>query len=177
MNLTINMRSVAATLLLTLGLEAGAVTAGDLFSDKLTFQGLNNPDVGPDQLRGKVTIVNFWATWCEACKVEIKEMETEFKTLFANEKFNMLFVSLDKEPQQSLDWIQKNTGNAAALAKYLFKDPEFKIADTLAIDSFPYTLVIGPDLKVLKVHKGFEEGKGSTAMLAKVAQEALNAMR
>jgi cytochrome c biogenesis protein CcmG/thiol:disulfide interchange protein DsbE len=157
--------------------SALAITNGDLFSEKIKFQGLNNPDIGPEQLKGKVSVINFWATWCEACKVEIKEMEKEFAGLFPNAKFNMMFVSLDKDPAASLEWIQKNTTNAAGLVKYLFKDPDFKIAEELQIDSFPFTVVIGPDLKIVLIQKGFEEGKGSTAAIAKAAEAALTSIK
>ncbi len=167
----------AVVFLVSNALTAFAIKNGDLFSEKIKFQGLNNPDIGPEQLKGKVTIINFWATWCEACKIEIKEMEKEFAGLFSNAKFNMMFVSLDKDPAASLEWIQKNTTNSAALIKYLFKDPEFKIAEELQIDSFPYTVVIGPDLKIVMIQKGFEEGKGSTAALAKAADAALTSIK
>lgn len=45
-------------------------------------------------LRGKVVLVNFWATWCSTCKVEIPSMEALVSTL-KDQPFKLLAISVD----------------------------------------------------------------------------------
>jgi len=156
--------------------RAFAVAEGEIMPE-VTISGHGSvAPISAEQMKGKVTMLNFWATWCAACKVEIKEMEHEYTELFKNAKFQMAFVSLDKNPQDSLDWLKSNVGNPDVLEKYLYQDSEFKVADMLAVDAFPMTVVIGPDLKILKIQKGFEEGKGTTKALSDAASGALKAL-
>lgn len=46
--------------------------------------------------RGKVVFINFWATWCATCKVEMPSMEKLYQR-FKDQGFEMLTVSVDKD--------------------------------------------------------------------------------
>lgn len=126
-------------------------------------------------LNGKVTIVNFWATWCAACKVELLEMEDLFKPLAAEKDFQMAFVSLDKESEKATEWFQSNLKEPDLFLKSLYMDSGFETADKLNVDAFPMTFVIGRDGKVAYVQNGFKEGESSTEKIAKLAAEMIRA--
>ena len=54
---------------------------------------------GPVQLadyKGKVLFINFWATWCGTCKVEMPSMEKLYQR-FKEYDFEMLTISVDKD--------------------------------------------------------------------------------
>lgn len=120
---------------------------------------------------GKVTILNFWATWCESCKVELVEMQQEFDGLFSRNDVLIRFVSLDKDPKKAIEYMTQKFGAGSNMLKALAFDSNFKVADTLGLDAFPFTIVLNKSGTVVKVHKGFKEGQGSTKAIAK---EALN---
>ncbi|MGZ9274542.1 MAG: TlpA disulfide reductase family protein, partial [Nitrospira sp.] len=52
--------------------------------------------VSLSQLRGKVVLLNFWATWCGPCRVEMPAMEQLYRTLPRRE-FEILAVSTDQQ--------------------------------------------------------------------------------
>ena len=62
----------------------------------VTFKNLEGQDVPLASLKGKVVIVNFWATWCEPCRVEIPWM-IDFQQKYADKGFTLLGVAMDEE--------------------------------------------------------------------------------
>lgn len=52
--------------------------------------------VSLSQLRGKVVLLNFWATWCGPCRVEMPAMEQLYRTLPRRE-FEILAISTDPQ--------------------------------------------------------------------------------
>ena len=120
---------------------------------------------------GSVTMINLWDTWCEACKVELAEMEKNLLPITGanGTKPNLMFVSLDKEPAKARDWFKQNTKATDAMIENLFSDAGFELAEKLEADSFPMTVVIGKDGKILHVERGFKEGKEGTEQVKKIA--------
>ncbi len=57
---------------------------------------LNNHLVALSDLRGKVVLLNFWATWCGPCRVEMPAMEELYRT-FPRKDFEILAVSIDAQ--------------------------------------------------------------------------------
>jgi peroxiredoxin len=112
---------------------------------------------------GKKTLINFWATWCDACKVELKEMRGEIAKVGADRQ--VLFVSLDKDSDKAKSWMTDQFKDSPEMTKSLYFDPSFKLADNLGVESFPMTLIVDERGKVLKIQEGFKEGSGSTAAL------------
>jgi len=62
----------------------------------VTFKDLEGKDVPLASLKGKVVVVNFWATWCDPCRVEIPWM-IGFQQKYADKGFTMLGVAMDDE--------------------------------------------------------------------------------
>jgi thiol-disulfide isomerase/thioredoxin len=62
---------------------------------------LNDHDVTLAQYKGKVVLVNFWATWCEPCRIEIPWM-IEFQKKFGPQGFTILGVSMDEDGKKAV---------------------------------------------------------------------------
>jgi thiol-disulfide isomerase/thioredoxin len=62
----------------------------------VTFTDLQGKSVSLSSLKGKVVVLNFWATWCEPCQVEIPWM-IEFQQKYEGRGFTVLGVAMDDE--------------------------------------------------------------------------------
>lgn len=120
---------------------------------------------------GQTTMINLWATWCDACKVELAEMESVLLPVAEKSggKVNLAFVSLDKEPEKARAWFQQNTKSKSSMMDRLYSDPSFDLADKLDADSFPMTIVVGRDGQILHVEKGFKDGAAGREQVKKIA--------
>jgi cytochrome c biogenesis protein CcmG/thiol:disulfide interchange protein DsbE len=67
----------------------------------VTIKGLDDKDVTLQQYKGEVVLVNFWATWCEPCKVEIPWM-IEFQQKYSPRGFTILGVSMDEDGKKAI---------------------------------------------------------------------------
>lgn len=71
--------------------SAAGVSAPDV-----TFKDLQGHDMAFSSLKGKVVLVNFWATWCEPCQMEIPWL-IGFQQKYGPKGFTLLGVAMDDE--------------------------------------------------------------------------------
>jgi thiol-disulfide isomerase/thioredoxin len=69
--------------------------SGGLLPD-VELKDLGGKDLTLSHYRGKVVLLNFWATWCEPCKAEIPEL-IELQQKYAARGFTVLGVDVDQE--------------------------------------------------------------------------------
>jgi thiol-disulfide isomerase/thioredoxin len=62
----------------------------------VTLKDLDGKDLSLSQYKGKVVLVNFWATWCEPCQVEIPWL-IEMQQKYAAKGFTVLGIAMDEE--------------------------------------------------------------------------------
>lgn len=70
--------------------------AGGEPEPQLTLKDLDGKDVSLNDYKGKVVLVNFWATWCEPCRVEIPWL-IEMQQKYGPKGFVVLGIALDDE--------------------------------------------------------------------------------
>lgn len=96
--------------------------------------------------KGKVVFINFWATWCGTCKVEMPSMEKLYQR-FKDHGFEMLTISVDKDQSLIDPFMQQY-----ALTFPVLLDPESEVAKkSYKTTGVPETFII--DRNGLIVHK------------------------
>ena len=82
--------------------QAGGNPAPDF-----TLIDLNGQEVSHASLRGKVLIIDFWATWCPPCIKEVPEFSDLYRT-YSDKGFVMLGISVDRGSAVVKDFVKKN---------------------------------------------------------------------
>jgi thiol-disulfide isomerase/thioredoxin len=98
--------------------------------------------VTPADFKGKVVVMNLWATWCAPCKVEMPTLAKLAKA-YAGQPVAVVAVSIDKA--DALDQAKAFIAQQAPLAFY--NDPEAKFPWALkpAANGMPTTIILGKD--------------------------------
>src|SRR5579863_3025355 len=124
----------------------------------VTFKDLEGKDVPLASLKGKVVVVNFWATWCDPCRVEIPWM-IGFQQKYADKGFTMLGVAMDDEGksvvQPFVEKTQFDVDGQQLAMNYPIVLGNDDIADKFGgMLGLPTTLVISRDGKIVKRYIG-----------------------
>jgi thiol-disulfide isomerase/thioredoxin len=94
-------------------------------------------------LSGKLIFLNFWATWCGPCRMEMPSMEAQYQR-FKDRGFEILAVNyMESKSDVSAFMDEMNLSFPAAL------DPKGDIAGIYAIEAFPTTYIIDRNGKII----------------------------
>lgn len=114
-----------------------------------TVKSLSGKNIKLSEQRGRVVILNFWATWCTPCKKELPYFNDLYKK-YRGVGLQVLGVNIDKGISEV-----KRMSQDFNLAFPILLDPKGKISDLYLVRSMPTTYVIGKDGMVHHVHWGF----------------------
>ena len=115
-------------------------------------------------LRGKVVLLNFWATWCPPCREELARVQTELIDRFAGRDFLFLPVSRGEE-RSAVAAFRERTGYAFPMAL----DPERRVYDLYATNFIPRNVLIGRDGRVVAATVGYD-GEEFAELIATIEQ-------
>ena len=104
-----------------------------------------------EQLRGKLVLLNFWATWCKPCEDEMPAMERLYRS-FAGRDFELVAVSVDEDPAAVVAFVKR-----LGLTFPVLLDSSQQVSATYQTFRFPESLLIGRDGMVLERYVGPKE--------------------
>jgi cytochrome c biogenesis protein CcmG/thiol:disulfide interchange protein DsbE len=121
----------------------------------ISLKDLDGKDVRIAQYKGQIVLVNFWATWCEPCKVEIPWL-IAMQQKYGAKGFTVLGVAMDDEGRSAVaPFVQKETFDVQGGGQSHMNYP-IVIGNDAAADKFggllgyPTSVLINRDGKVVK---------------------------
>ena len=107
----------------------------------LTFLKDNNTTVSLSEWRGKVVLLNFWATWCSPCIREMPSIQ-KLSKLLSKESFAVLALSQDIQGWSKIrPFIRKYQLNDLPI----YNDPKLSGAKKFAVKGLPTTILLDRD--------------------------------
>ena len=134
--------------------EAAAATlAGEgAEAPDFTVEMIDGSKVALSELRGKVVLLNFWATWCPPCRQELTRVQTDIIDRFAGKEFVFLPVSRG-EKREAVEAFCEKTDYAFPMGL----DPARTVYDRYASNYIPRNFVIDRKGKVVLATVGYDE--------------------
>src|SRR5262249_18323958 len=117
------------------GATPGEVDIGGLVGDA-RLQGLNGPSRQLSEFRGKPLLINFWASWCGPCCMEMGSLE---RLAWREEaaQFTVIGISTDDYPERALAFLRRSN---ATLNHYI--DTGLQMENWLGAEQLPLTVLI-----------------------------------
>ena len=115
------------------------VEIGDMAPD-FKLQDNNGNMVTLSDLRGKVVMVNFWATWCPPCRAEMPSME-KLNNAMAGDDFVMLAINIEENGRSAVAEFLKRTPHTFPI----LYDEKAVVQKQYGVYKFPESFVIRKD--------------------------------
>jgi len=97
------------------------------------------------ELRGKVVVVNFWATWCPPCREEVPSMQQLHK-MMAGKEFVMLAVNIEQDGRQTVPvFLQENPVDFTILF-----DDSGQVRKSYGVSKYPETFIVDPQGRIVE---------------------------
>ncbi|HAE14281.1 MAG: TlpA family protein disulfide reductase [Chitinophagales bacterium] len=147
------MKSLAFFALLTIGISAMAQESlPDLELYDIRGNKVNVTEFGQN---GKITVFNFWATWCTPCKKELNNIADLYEDWVADYNVEIVAVSID-DAKTRANVVSYADGQGWEYTVLL--DQNKDLQRLLNGQTVPFTVIVDQQGNVVDKHSGYVEG-------------------
>lgn len=115
-----------------------------------TLKKFNGTNLTLSNLRGKVVLLDFWASWCAPCREELPFLDILNKT-YGNSNFEVVAVNIDNKPEKAYDFLKKYSVKLTPVW-----DQEKQVVGAYDVETMPTTFIIDKEGWIRFVHSGFK---------------------
>jgi len=157
----INALRRRVTVSIALAACAGAATAAVQatadagVAPDFTLRSADGPNVRLQEQRGRVVMVNFWATWCGPCRQEMPHLNRLYGK-YRDAGFTLLGVNIDDDQAKAV-----GLASRLGLQFPVLLDTDKKVSRLYDLSTMPSTVLIDRDGRVRHVHLGYRDGDES----------------
>ena len=127
-------------------LHSGPIKTGEQFPKLASFELLGELP----KTKGKVLLIDIWASWCLPCKKSFPVLN-ELYLSYQSKGLVILAVSVDEKKSEMEAFLKKQSPQFSVL-----HDSKGKLAEDLAIETMPTSILVDREGTVICVHSGFE---------------------
>ena len=116
---------------------------------------VNGKDISLEDMKSHVLIINYWATWCPACRDEIPGL-IELYSKYKDRKFAVIGISVDKGGESVVKEFIKEYGiNYPVIMNTKHLQSYYEKAIGRSIRGIPTSIIMNREGEVVSVHVGF----------------------
>ena len=149
---SVPMRVAFAALIALAATTAPAALAPASAAPDFTLHVVNGPNLRLKEQRGRVVMVNFWATWCGPCRQEMPQLNRLYEKYKAS-GFVLLGVNVDDDQRKAAEVAGK-----LGITFPVLLDTDKVVSKLYDLSTMPSTVIIDRDGKVRFVHRGYLTG-------------------
>lgn len=112
----------------------------------IALQDPNGKEIRLSSFRGKVVLIDFWASWCKPCRAEMPKVVALYKK-YKNKGFEILGISLDKEKEKWIEAIKQDGMTWPQVSDLKFWNSE--VVGLFNVEAIPYTILVDKEGKIL----------------------------
>jgi peroxiredoxin len=127
-----------------------AVTSGA--APDFTLRTSDGKNLRLQEQRGRVVMVNFWATWCGPCRQEMPHLNRLYEK-YRSSGFVLLGVNVDEDSRNAIGVASK-----LGVTFPVLLDVEKAVSRLYGLSTMPSTVLIDRDGRVRYLHRGYREG-------------------
>ena len=102
----------------------------------MVFASPDGTEMRLSDYKGKVILVNIWATWCAPCIAEMPMLDA-LQAEKGSDNFEVVTISLDRTPEEAAQWFEKNGINNLPL----WHDSTYGVSGKLNLPGLPLSLI------------------------------------
>ncbi len=121
-----------------------------------TLRSMGGPNLRLAEQRGRVVLVNFWATWCGPCRQEMPHLNRLYQK-YRSSGFQLLAVNVDDNAKNAADLASK-----LGVSFPVLFDTDKTVSKAYDLSSMPATVLIDRDGRVRYLHRGYRDGMEDT---------------
>ena len=145
-------RLACATAMLFVAPFAIPAVAPSMAAPDFTLRTMSGPNMRLAEQRGRVVMVNFWATWCGPCRQEMPQLDRLYQKYKAS-GFVLMGVNVDDDARKAADVAGK-----LGVSFPVLLDTDKAVSKLYDLSTMPSTVIIDRDGKVRYVHRGYLTG-------------------